>query len=81
MISPELLALLRCPVTQQPLAFASAEVLAEAERRRLAGALLDSSGKPILASLSAALMRADGRLLYPIRNDIPVLLSDAGIPI
>ena len=62
MISPELLALLRCPATMQTLAPAPAELL-----QRL--------------GLEGGLLRADGKVVYPIRNGIPVMLIDEAIPL
>lgn len=61
-----LLALLRCPLTQQTLAIASPALLAHR---------VDTEGRP----LEAALVRADGAVLYPIRAGIPVLLAEAAI--
>lgn len=61
-IAPELLALLVCPLTHQPLHIASAEGLARLR-------------------LEAALVRADGRIAYPIRDGIPVLLPEEAIPL
>ena len=68
MISPALLALLRCPLTQQTLAMAPAELLA---------GRVDREGR----ALEAALVRADGAVLYPIRNGIPVLLAEEAVAV
>ena len=61
-VSPELLALLRCPLTMQPLRLAPPELLAR-----------------LPVPLDAALVRADGAVVYPIREGIPVLLPEEAI--
>jgi uncharacterized protein YbaR (Trm112 family) len=68
MLDPAVLALLRCPQTQQTLTLASSEQLAQAR------AQADET-------LEAALVRADGAILYPIRNGIPVLLTEAAVAV
>ncbi len=70
MIAADLLELLRCPTTSQPLVVANAEQLARLNAARRAGEPLDD-----------ALVRADGRAAYPVRWGIPVLLADACIPL
>jgi len=62
MIDAELLALLRCPETKQPLRIATPEELAR-------------------VNLSAGLIREDGRVIYPIRDGIPVLLLEEAVPV
>ncbi len=81
MISSELLALLRCPQTKQALSMASAEQLAQVEEVRRTGKLRDHAGRAVLETVSAGLVRADGALLYPVRNGIPVLLLDDALPL
>ena len=61
-----LLAILCCPASRQGLREATAEELARAAT---------AAG----AALEAGLIREDGRVLYPIRNGIPVLIVDQGI--
>lgn len=61
-LDPELLSLLRCPETRQPLAPAPAELLAR-------------------HGLEAGLVREDGKLLFPIRGGIPILLLDEAIQV
>lgn len=73
-ISPELLALLRCPESMQPLRLATA---AEVEQLRAAGART-RTGAELPAELEGGLIREDGALLFPIVAGLPVLLlSDA----
>jgi uncharacterized protein YbaR (Trm112 family) len=78
-VAPELIALLRCPETMLPLAMADAALLAEIEQRRGRGALRDRAGKPVSERLTAGLVRADRKLIYPVRHGIPVLLVEEGI--
>jgi uncharacterized protein len=73
-ISAELLALLRCPETMQPLAPAPAEVLARVARE----GLRDRSGAAV-APLEAGLIREDGAVLYPVRGGIPILLVEQAV--
>lgn len=68
MIDRELLAILCCPATRQPLREAT-----EAELRQVRGkAAFDVDG---------ALVREDATIAYVIRNGIPVLIPDQGIPL
>ena len=78
MIPADFLELLRCPQSGQPLAVADAEVLARVNQRiaQTVGNQADAAaGQP----LTAALVRADRTLAYPIRDDIPLLLVEEGI--
>ena len=62
MIADEVLALLCCPVTRQPLRLATPAELAAMQ--------------PLP---DAALVREDGRVAYPVRDGIPVLIAEEGI--
>lgn len=78
-IDPELLSILACPETRESLRLASAEELAAANARIAQGGLENHGGERVTEALTAGLMRADGKRLYPIREGIPVLLVDEGI--
>jgi len=78
-IEKDLLKILACPDTHQSLAEASAEVLAELNERIRAGGVQNVGGREVDLELEAGLLREDGRILYPIRDQIPVLLIDEGI--
>ncbi|MGC6488479.1 MAG: Trm112 family protein [Planctomycetota bacterium] len=80
MIDPELLAMLVCPATRQPLRCASADELAAANARCAAGALRNRGGEAVAEPLDGALATADGGWLYPIRFGFPILLAPEAIP-
>jgi uncharacterized protein YbaR (Trm112 family) len=79
MIDPELLEILACPETHQPLAMADAELVASLNEAIEAGGLVNVGGASVEGSLDGGLVREDGSIVYPIRDRIPVLLVDEGI--
>ena len=78
-IDKDLLSILACPATHQPLREASAAELAALNGRIAKGGVTNVGGKPVKAALEAGLVRADSKLIYAILNGIPVLLTDEGI--
>jgi uncharacterized protein YbaR (Trm112 family) len=46
-----------------------------------AGALANRAGQPVKEKIDGGLVRADGKVLYPVRRNIPVMLVDEGIPL
>ncbi len=81
MISEQLLKIIVCPVNHQPLRIADRRLLDQVNQAITAGRLKDSAGRPIAAMIQEGLIRQDGRVMYPVRDDIPVLLADEGIQI
>ena len=79
MIDPELLEILACPETHQPLQMADPELLAALNATAEAGGLKNVGGAEVAAGLDGGLVREDGAIVYPIRDRIPVLLVDEGI--
>ncbi len=80
MIREQLLKILVCPETRLPLAPADAELMAEVNRAIAAGQLKNRGGQPVRESLESGLLRQDRAILYPVVDDIPVMLIDEGIP-
>lgn len=81
MIDKDLLQILACPESHQPLAEADAALLAQINDRVAAGQAKNRAGNLVKEKLEGGLVRQDGTLVYPIREGIPVLLIDEGIPI
>jgi uncharacterized protein YbaR (Trm112 family) len=80
-VNPELLEILVCPETKQPVAPASGEVLARVNAEIDAGRLRNRGGDPVGRRLAEALLREDGRILYPVDDDIPVMLIEESIEV
>lgn len=78
-MNAELLAILRCPETRQTLAVAELAVVEKLNAQVAAGQLRNAAGQLVTAKLDGALVRADGRAFYPVRNNVPVLLVDEAI--
>lgn len=76
----ELLDILVCPETKQPLRLADEEFIARLNSAISAGSVENRAGVAVRAPLEAGLLRQDGELLYPIRDDIPIMLLDEAIP-
>lgn len=78
-MNPELLSILRCPETRQTLAVAEPAVVERLNAQVAAGQLRNAAGQPVTVKLDGGLMRADGKALYPVRNNVPVLLVGEAI--
>ena len=81
MVTPELLKILCCPETHHPLRDSTPELVDELNRQIAAGTLKNRAGKPVTAKLSGGLIRTDGNYLYPIRENIPIMLVDEALPL
>jgi uncharacterized protein YbaR (Trm112 family) len=79
MIHPELLEILCCPETRQPLRLADSALLENLNQQIADGTLRNFQGKLVAEKLDAALIRADGKCIYPIRQNIPLLLAGEAI--
>jgi uncharacterized protein YbaR (Trm112 family) len=79
MIDPELLEILACPDTHQPLTMADDALVASLNAAIEASGLKNVGGDPVEGPLDGGLVREDGAVVYPIRDRIPVLLVDEGI--
>jgi uncharacterized protein YbaR (Trm112 family) len=81
MIDAELLKILCCPETHQELRVADSALVEKLNQQAVAGTLKNRAGQPVKEKLDGGLVRADGKFLYPIRKDIPVMLVDEAIPL
>lgn len=78
-IRKELLDILACPETKQPLTLADTTLVETLNERIRMGQLTNRGGETVTEPMDAGLIREDRQYLYPIRDDIPVMLIDEGI--
>ena len=81
MIDAERLKILCCPETHQNLRVAEPALIEQLNQQSGASSLKNRAGQPVKAKLDGGLVRGDGKFLYPIRQDIPVMLVDEAIPL
>ena len=81
MIPEELLSMLVCPETHMKLTAADASLLEQLNAAVVAGRLTNRGGEKISKPFTAALVRADRQIVYPIIDQIPMMLVEAGIPL
>jgi uncharacterized protein YbaR (Trm112 family) len=81
MVDAELLEILVCPEDKTPVTLASAETVALLNAKIAAGGVKTRGGAAVTEPVAEGLVRADGKYLYPVRDDIPVMLIDEAIPL
>lgn len=79
MIDKDLLEILVCPQDHSRLRPADGEMLTKVNQAIAAGRLKNGAGETVEAPLEGGLVREDSTLLYPVIDDIPVLLIDEAI--
>ena len=75
----KLLDLLACPTTRQPLRPIDARTLHALNAAIAAGGVKRGDGNPQSGPVDAALVTADGRLVYRVDDGIPVLLAEESL--
>ena len=81
MIDQELLEILVCPETKEPVHLADAALIERVNARIAAGQLTNRGGAKLEKAIDGGLVRADGAYLYPIDDGIPIMLIDEAIPL
>lgn len=82
MISEDLLNVIACPETKQDLVIAEDELVDRINSLIEGGELLDRAKQQITEKIDGGLLpKEDQKYLYPIRNEIPILLMDESIPL
>ncbi len=81
MIDQSLLDILVCPETKQPLRVADSALLERLNASIGEGSVTNRGGETVSTGVQEALVREDGNVLYPVRDDIPIMLIDESIPL
>jgi uncharacterized protein YbaR (Trm112 family) len=80
-VSSELLEILVCPETRQPVALAGEDLLAALNEKVSAGTLRNRGGNKVEKPITEGLIREDGKILYPVDDGIPVMLIEESVEI
>ena len=74
-----LLDIICCPATHSRLSWLSSTDLTVLNSAIASGDIRHVDGRPTVEPLSAALVTQDGKRVYPVRDDIPILLEEEGL--
>ena len=80
MVDKELLDILCCPETKQDVTLVEGDVIKKINSKIKQGSLKNRGGEVVKEEIDAGLVREDKKYLYPIREDIPIMLIDEAIP-
>jgi uncharacterized protein len=78
-VATDLVEILVCPETKQPVRLATAPELAGVNEKIRAGTLRNRGGEAVKTELVEALIREDRHILYPVDDGIPVMLVEESI--
>jgi len=78
-IDNELIEILVCPETRQPVQLAPSETLERINAEIDAGRLRNRGGETLEKHVAEGLLREDGRILYVVDDGIPIMLIDQSI--
>jgi uncharacterized protein YbaR (Trm112 family) len=78
-VSQDLLDILVCPETKQPVALASPDLLAKLNGKIDSGSLRNRGGDTVKQRIAEGLCREDGKILYIVDDGIPVMLIEESI--
>ena len=79
-ISERLLEILVCPENKTSLRSADENTVERLNAAIAEGRIRNRAGAKVNEPVDSGLVREDGRYLYPVREDIPVMLVDEAIP-
>jgi uncharacterized protein YbaR (Trm112 family) len=80
-LDPDILTMIRCPVTHSDLVFADQKTVAELNEKISKRELVNRLGQTVAEKFDSGLVNQDASLLLPIRNGIVVLIADQAIPL
>lgn len=78
-VDPEFLAILACPEDKSALAMAPVDLVARLNEKITTTKVLNRGGDRVSEAIDAGLVREDGKYLYPVRDEIPILLIEEAI--
>jgi len=79
-LDADFLAALVCPENREPLSVLDKGALTKLNTAISKGQVKNRAGEVVKRPLDHGLRRADGKVVYPVWDDIPNLLVDEGLP-
>ena len=81
MIDEKLLEILVCPETKEAVQLADDKLVDGINSAIAKGELKSRNGEAVSEAIDGGLVRKDGKFLYPIRDEIPIMLIEEAIPL
>ena len=78
-VEGKLLEILCCPVSKTPLIVLAQQKLDKLNTAIESGDVLYIDGKKVSVSLQEGLITEDGKVIYEVQDDIPIMLEEKGI--
>lgn len=78
-VDGKLLEILCCPVSKTPLTVLGRQQLEKLNSAIESGDALYIGGEKVTNRLQEGLITEDGKVIYPVQDDIPILLEEKGI--
>jgi uncharacterized protein YbaR (Trm112 family) len=75
----ELLKIVCCPETHQALRVADETLIKALNQRIQGGGVRNKAGKLVEKALETGFVREDGKAIYPVQGNLPILLIDEAI--
>ena len=79
MVDAELIQILACPETRQPVRLADDALVRKLNEAIAGGRVVNRDGQPVTEAVQTGLVREDNQYVYPVRDDIPVMLIGEAI--
>ena len=79
-VDPELVEILVCPNTKLNVDLAPAETVEKINLAIKESIVLNVDGQSVKEPLQDGLLREDDKIIYPVRDSIPIMLIGEGIP-
>ena len=79
MVDAELIQILACPETRQPVRLADDALVRKLNEAIAGGRVVNRDGQPVTEVVQTGLVREDNQYVYPVRDDIPVMLIGEAI--